>query len=165
MTSVRSSKIMAALLAVMLMLTLLSTTVFATDSEPVAAPADTTAGAASSAADPDDSAAPSDTGASGSDKKDEDNSINWDLIISLSIIGLAVVLFVIFYFANNKFHDRVNKFCREYKSELGKVVWSPARDVKQNTLVVIVIVAATALIIGVLDFVFSKGIISLGSLF
>ncbi|MCQ2354707.1 MAG: preprotein translocase subunit SecE [Clostridia bacterium] len=178
MTSVRSSKLMAVILAVMLMLTLLSATAFATDAEPAAdestavsaentaEPAgDSTVAADESAADDTAADTTADTAAADSDDGDNKKSVNWDLIISLSIIGLAAVLFVVFYFANKKFHERVNKFFREYKSELKKVVWSPARDVKQNTIVVIVIVAASALLIGVLDFLFSKGIIALGSLF
>lgn len=171
MTSVKFSKILAVILAAMLMLTLLTTAVFATDADADAENTPASSEAAESSAEPDETEAPADNADetkapadSSDDKKDEKKSLNWDLIISLSIIGLAVVAFVVLYFAVPKFHARVNTFCREYKSELGKVVWSPLRDVKQNTAIVIIIVAVSALLIGVLDFIFSKGIIGLGSL-
>ena len=54
---------------------------------------------------------------------------------------------------------------RSIKSELKKVVWSPKREVKKNTVIVLVFVAAFAILIGLLDFLFSKGIIALGKLF
>ena len=177
MTSVRFNKLLAVLLAAMLMLTLLSTFAFAAD---LGAEADGAATAAEGADEaPEDDAEPAEeedeaedkdetpaaTDKATDDKKDEKKPLNWDLIISLSIIGLAAVTFVILYFAWPKFKDAVNKFFRDYKSEMGKIVWSSWADVKKNTAVVIIIVAFFAITIGVLDFVFGQGIAALGKLF
>ncbi|MBO7375772.1 MAG: preprotein translocase subunit SecE [Clostridia bacterium] len=90
--------------------------------------------------------------------------INWDLIITLSVIGLAVIVFFIFFFANKKFNARVKKFIKEISSELKKVVWSPWRDVKKNTVIVLVVSLGAALLIFILDMLFSKGLSALTTL-
>ena len=72
---------------------------------------------------------------------------------------------LVLYFVNPKFKKKMQDFSRSIKSELKKVVWSPAKDVKKNTVIVLVFVALFAIMIGLLDFVFSKGIIALGKLF
>ncbi|MCQ2427633.1 MAG: preprotein translocase subunit SecE [Clostridia bacterium] len=168
MTSVKLSRLTALFLAVMLMFTLTAISIGATDvtasspEETTAAPADTTAAPAET------TAAPAETTSSSSgsttDKKEEKKGINWDLIVTLAVIAIAVIVFVIFYFAKASFREKVQKFCRDYKSELKKIVWSPARDVKRNTIAVIVIALAFALAIGLLDLVFSKGIGSITDL-
>lgn len=168
MTSVNTRRIMTVLLTVALMLSLLTVAVNATGDvttvspETTAAPAETTAAPGETTAAPGETtAAPETTAAAG----DDEGGPNWDIIITLSVIGLAVVVFIVLYFVLAKFRVWVQTMAREYRSELKKVVWSPWRDVKRNTLVVIVIVAASALVIGLLDFVFSQGIIALGGLF
>lgn len=164
MTSVRFSKLLAVLLAAILMLTLLPTFVFAAEdgaeNDTNAADVSATEAAPTEDKDPDAEEEPDDPA-----EPEKKKAPNWDLIISLSIIGLAVIVFVILYFAVPKVRDAVNKFFREYKSELGKIVWSSWSDVKKNTAVVIIIVAAFSLMIGVLDFLFAKGIAGLGLLF
>lgn len=94
----------------------------------------------------------------------EKKDLNWDLIITLGVIGVAVIVLLLLYLFNVKFRERVKKFFREYKSELKKVVWSPARDVKKNTIVVIVVALAFAIAIGILDVVFSRGFSSITNL-
>ena len=94
----------------------------------------------------------------------EKKDLNWDLIITLGVIGIAVIVLLLLYLFNVKFRERVKKFFREYKSELKKVVWSPARDVKKNTIVVIVVALAFAIAIGILDVVFSRGFSSITNL-
>jgi len=64
-----------------------------------------------------------------------------------------------------KLGERIKKFFRDYKSELKKIVWCPWKQVKNNTVVVIVIVVLTGAAIGVLDFGFGKTITALGGLF
>ncbi len=80
------------------------------------------------------------------------------------MIGIALIVFFSFYLFKPAFREKVKKFFRDYKSELKKIVWSPARDVKKNTIVVIIIAVVFALIIGGLDILFSKGIGSLTDL-
>ncbi|MBO4792308.1 MAG: preprotein translocase subunit SecE [Clostridia bacterium] len=95
---------------------------------------------------------------------DKTKEINWDLIVTLAVIGIALIVFFSFYLFKPAFREKVKKFFRDYKSELKKIVWSPARDVKKNTIVVIIIAVVFALIIGGLDILFSKGIGSLTDL-
>ena len=54
---------------------------------------------------------------------------------------------------------------RGFKSELKKIVWPSWKQVLKNTLVVLVVVVICAIIIGVLDYAFSQGIIALTKLF
>ncbi|MBQ8510228.1 MAG: preprotein translocase subunit SecE [Clostridia bacterium] len=62
------------------------------------------------------------------------------------------------------FIERVKKFFREYKSELKKVVWATREVTLNNTLLVVVSVAVVSVVIGVLDFAFSTGLVALGKL-
>jgi len=183
MTSVKLSKLTAVILSVVLMLSLVVVPAFAEaalgmvagaaeneDAEDgiayVAASAETDAetDAQTEAATDAQTEAETDAEAKAADDDEEESSFNWDLWISVGIIALAVVVFFGFFAFSAKFRERVKKFFREYKSELSKVVWSPLSDVKKNTLVVLVISLGAAILIGILDFVFSKGIIALGSL-
>ena len=56
------------------------------------------------------------------------------------------------------FGEKVKSFFRVYKSELKKITWTPKETVRKNSIVVLVVVAATAAVLGVLDLVFTKGI-------
>ena len=56
------------------------------------------------------------------------------------------------------------KFLRSLKSEFKKISWSSWKDVRKNTLVVLVVVIAVAILIGIVDVLFSKGIIALDNL-
>ena len=94
----------------------------------------------------------------------EAKEINWDLIITLSVIGLLIIVFFIFFFANPGFRAKVKKLCKDLSSELKKVVWSPWRDVKKNTVIVIVVSLGAALLIFILDMLFSKGLAALTTL-
>ena len=60
--------------------------------------------------------------------------------------------------------SRIKSFARSIKSEAKKISWSPWTDVRKNTLVVVVVIAACAIALFVVDFVFRTGIGLLGSL-
>ncbi len=173
MTSVRSFKSLSAILVLVLMLSLLSLNVFATDGtttapEGTGAPetaADTSADTAADTAGETTAADTTpETTSAASDDKDK-KAFPWDAVISFGIVALIIIVLLILYFVNPKFKKKMQDFTRNIKSELKKVVWSPAKDVKKNTVIVLVFVALFALMIGLLDFVFSKGIIALGKLF
>ena len=159
MTSVRFFKTLAAFLALALMLSLCSLSIFADEPDANAAE-----GEATTAAPDETTAAPADetTAASGDD---HDHGFPWDAVISFGIVIIAIIVLLIVYFVNPKFKEKVQNFFRSVKSELNKVVWSSKDDVKKNTVVVLIFVAAFAVLIGLLDFLFSKGIIALGKLF
>lgn len=50
---------------------------------------------------------------------------------------------------------RIAKAWREYISEMKKVVWMSGKDVKKNTILVVVSVLALSIAIGLVDYVFS----------
>ena len=63
------------------------------------------------------------------------------------------------------FGQRISKFFRDYGSELKKVTWSPWKDVKTNTLLVIASIAVIGVIIFVLDLGFSEIISLIGKIY
>lgn len=159
----KTSKILAVILAAMLMLTLLTANVFADEVTGEAA-AETTAEVAGDATE-----APAedehDHDHEGETEDEHDHSINWvDIIVSASIIVLGAVAFVICYFAIPSFQEKVKKFFSDYKSELKKVTWSSKEDVRRNTLTVIVVIVALVIVIAILDMIFSGGIEALSHL-
>ena len=163
MTSVRFFKTLAAYLALAQMLSLCSLSIFADEPE-----ATTAEGEATTAAPDETTAAPADETTAASDDDhdhDHDHGFPWDAVISFGIVIIAIIVLLIVYFVNPKFKEKVQNFFRSLKSELNKVVWSSKDDVKKNTIVVLIFVAAFAVLIGLLDFLFSKGIIALGKLF
>ena len=167
----KTSKIFAVILAAMLMLTLLTANVFADEVTGEAA-AETTAEVAGDAteAPAEETEAPAeddhdDHDHEGETEDEHDHSINWvDIIVSASIIVLAVLAFVICYFAIPSFKEKVKKFFSDYKSELKKVTWSSKEDVRRNTITVIVIIVALVIVIALLDMIFSGGIEALSHL-
>ena len=165
----KTSKILAVILAAMLMLTLLTANVFADEATGEAA-AETTAEVAGDAteAPAEETTAPADEhdhDHEGETEDEHDHSINWvDIIVSASIIVLGAVAFVICYFAIPSFREKVKKFFSDYKSELKKVTWSSKEDVRRNTITVIVVIVALVIVIAILDMIFSGGIEALGHL-
>ena len=166
----KTSKILAVILAAMLMLTLLTANVFADEATGEAA-AETTAEVAGDAteAPAEETEAPAEDDHDHEDETTEedehDHSINWvDIIVSASIIVLGAVAFVICYFAIPSFREKVKKFFSDYKSELKKVTWSSKEDVRRNTITVIVVIVALVIVIALLDVIFSGGIEALGHL-
>ena len=167
----KTSKILAVILAAMLMLTLLTANVFADEVTGEAA-AETTAEVAGDAteAPAEETEAPAeddhdDHDHEGETEDEHDHSINWvDIIVSASIIVLAVLAFVICYFAIPSFKEKVKKFFSDYKSEFKKVTWSSKEDVRRNTITVIVVIVALVIVIAILDVIFSGGIEALGHL-
>ena len=73
------------------------------------------------------------------------------------LIALAVLIIV--------YRAKIPTWWKGLKSECGKITWCPKEKLKKNTFVVVIIILVIALAIGVLDFVFSRGMILLGDLF
>ena len=61
--------------------------------------------------------------------------------------------------------SRIAAFFRSIKSEIKKISWSPASDVRKNTIVVLVVLIVCAIALAIVDFVFLQGITALGNLF
>ena len=72
------------------------------------------------------------------------------------LIALAALILV--------YRGKIPSWWKGLKSECGKITWCPKDKLKKNVFVVIIIIVAIAAAIGVLDFVFSRGMILLGEL-
>ncbi len=77
------------------------------------------------------------------------------LIITLSVIAVIVVVATIVAI---KKREKLAAFFRSVKSEMKKIVWSPKDQTRKNFWVVMIICIAVTILIGILDFVFGKGI-------
>ena len=82
-------------------------------------------------------------------------------IVSLIILGVLIIVGAVYCIKNR---EKVGKFLRSLKSEFKKISWSSWKDVRKNTLVVVVVVVAVAIVIGGVDFLFSRGILAMKSL-
>ena len=183
MLKLKLNRTAIALIAVVLMLSVFSMTAFAEDllisPNPNAASSDgetvvtdeaveETTGASESNATVEETNKASETNAetkaptTGEDKKEEEKKgLTTGDIVSLAILGVVIIIVAIYCIKNR---EKVGKYFRSLRSEFKKIVWSPWNQVRKNTLVVIVVVVAIALIIGIADYIFSNGIRSLGNL-
>ena len=83
-------------------------------------------------------------------------------IINLSVGALIVLILGILAIKNRA---KIPTWWKSLKSECGKITWCPKDKLKKNVFVVVIIILVIAAAIGVLDFVFSRGMILLGDLF
>ena len=63
-----------------------------------------------------------------------------------------------------KLSQRIGKMLREYKSELGKIVWYNREQTFKSSVIVIISIVAVSAFISALDFGFSSALMWLGSL-
>jgi len=96
------------------------------------------------------------------EKEEEKKGMTLGDIISLAILGVVIILIVVYCLTHK---EKVGKLFSGLKSELKKIVWTPWNQVRKNTLVVLVVIIAAAIVIGVLDLLFHNGIVELGKLF
>ena len=92
------------------------------------------------------------------EEEEEKKGMSTFNIISLIILGLLAIVGVIYCLMNR---EKVGKFLRSLRSELKKISWSTWKDVRKNTLVVILVVVAIGLLIAGVDFLFSRGILAM----
>lgn len=95
------------------------------------------------------------------DDTTEDTGLGLGFWISMGVLGVLIIVGVFF---GIKYREGLVKWLRSYKSEIKKIVWMPWPDVRKNTIVVIVVIVVLGILIAMLDYVFSKGIIALGNL-
>ena len=86
----------------------------------------------------------------GEEEKDYTN-----LIITLAVLAVIIIAGVVLAIINRV---KLKAFLRSVKSEMKKVVWSPADQTRKNFLVVMVICVAVIILVAVLDIAFGKGI-------
>ena len=98
------------------------------------------------------------------------------LAIGVVIIAVLLVLAILFITVKDDgtagkdggkvpFRIRGKRYFRSTKSEAKKVVWTPVKTVRKNTIVVLIVMLVFAVVIVLLDWVLSQGIISLAGLF
>ena len=85
--------------------------------------------------------------------------------ITLFVIIALIIAAVILSRTKTKLGQKIAKFFRDYKSEIQKISWYSPKETAKATGVVLVFIIALAIAIGVLDFLFSKGIQLLAGLF
>ena len=83
-------------------------------------------------------------------------------IVSLVILGVVVIAVAVYCIIKR---EKVGSFFRSLKSEFKKISWSPWNQVRKNTIVVIIVVVAIAVLVGLLDLLFNQAIVALGRLF
>lgn len=83
-------------------------------------------------------------------------------LVSLILFGIVVIAVVVYCIVKR---EKVGAFCKSLKSEFKKITWSPWSQVRKNTIVVLIVVISLAIVIGVADLIFMKGITALSVLF
>lgn len=82
--------------------------------------------------------------------------INGIIIGAIIVIGVALII---------KFREKLGAFMRSVKSELKKIVWSSKTQTRKSFLVVVVVAIAVALLLFIVNTAFTNGISMLADLF
>ena len=87
---------------------------------------------------------------------DDGNKIDTkEAIINLSVGGVLLVALIALCIV---FRKKIPTWFRSVKSECKKIVWCPKDQLKNSTIVVLITIIALAVVIGLLDLAFMKGI-------
>ena len=84
------------------------------------------------------------------------SNIPWKLIITVAVIIVIVAVLFILTRTNTKLGQKIAKFFKDYKSELKKITWMSWKDLVKATATVLVILAVAAIFVGLLDWGFSS---------
>ena len=162
MTVTTKRSLIACLLSLVLVVSLFTVGVFATDVTTTSTEDVTTTVEGTTAATEDSSESTSETETEAVVDTSKVDATKRALLINGIIIGVIVIVGVVLYI---KFRVRLNNFFRSVKSELGKVVWSSKEQTRKGFLVVIVVTVIFAVGLWVIDYAFSYGISALNNLF
>ena len=88
----------------------------------------------------------------------EEQGLSTTAIVWIVIGGVLVVAGVVL---GIKYREKIVKALRVYKSEFKKVSWLSWKDTRKSSLVVLVVLAACALVICLLDLGLSKGLLAM----
>ena len=162
MTIIKRRSLIALILSLVLIVSLFTFGVSATD--------ETTTAAATESVSETTSAEETTTKAEETTTEDivaaELEKIKADKTTTLIINGviIAVIVLIIAVVAI-KFRKKLGDFMRSVKSELKKIVWSSKENTRKGFLVVIVVAVSVAILLGLIDLAFNTGISMLASLF
>ena len=177
------NKILAIVLAVLFIVSVLSVTAFAEDTEtgdePITLTATGSDDSESTEGEGDDIATPpadsegktgEETGSTGEvtttgttettdTTKTEKNWFekNSGLVIAIAIVlGIAIIFFIVFA-VSPKFREKVKKFWKDYNAEFKKLVWPTKQQLIRNSSVVLITIVVAGALLALLDLGFSKG--------
>ena len=152
-----TKRVLVFITLIALVMSLLSITCFADTESP-------NAGSESSAVTeaPNDSETTAGTtaGTTASEDKDEakpGDSILWTLI-PLGVVLVAVAVCAVIFLGIPKRREKTLKFLRSLKSEWKKISWYSWKQTLKGTAVVVIISVIIAIVVGLLDLGFTKGI-------
>ncbi len=165
-------KILAALLALAVLLSFSSVIAFAEEADDSAASTEAVSDESKDEASSDETSAETkaddeskkDTTTSTTEKKDdeeEDHFVLYTGLITLAII-LVIAICVVVWILKDK--ERALKTWRSFKSEFKKIVWAEKHETLKKTIIVVVALVVFGAVIGLLDYLFSFAIVSLGKL-
>ncbi len=89
----------------------------------------------------------------------------WARVITLIVIVVLILVAFILSKTNTKLGLKINKFFKEYWSEIKKVSWLSPKETLKATGIVLVFIIAAAVAIGLLDFGFTKLVELLANIF
>jgi preprotein translocase subunit SecE len=82
--------------------------------------------------------------------------VNLALIITGALVLSTVAAGVVWRGPVLAFAGRTVNYVRDVRAELRKVSWPTWDDLRKSTMVIIIFVIAIGILIGVMDFIFSK---------
>jgi preprotein translocase subunit SecE len=82
--------------------------------------------------------------------------VNVGFIVFGAVVLAAVASLVMWREPVLGFAGRTVSYLREVRTELGKVTWPTWDDLRKSTVVIILFVIAIGILIGILDWIFSK---------
>ncbi len=160
-------KILAALLAVAVMLSFTMVTVFAEEATETVADssADTTEETkAETKAETEDEHKHDSSEKEDSKTDKEKEAEKFLLMTGLVTLGIIVVVLICVAVWALKDKERALKTWRSFKSEFKKIVWADRHQTTKNTILVILAVVVFGAAIGLVDYLFSLGVVGLGKL-
>ncbi len=162
-----TKSLIALLLSLFVICSFMTVSVFATGeesttvSESSSTEAETTTAAESSTTAA-ESTSETESGTVAAGTTDEKKGMSQELIVNLIIVAVIIVAGVVLCIV---FRAKLIPFMLAVKSDRKKISWQSWKDTRKNTLVVLVVVIAAALMIFILDYGFSNGVKELANLF
>ncbi len=83
---------------------------------------------------------------------------NSGLVIVLAVLVGLVIIFFVIWFASPKFREKFKKFWKDYNAEFKKLVWPTKQQLARNSAVVLVTIIVSSALLALLDLGFQKGI-------
>ena len=152
-----TKRVLVFITLIALVMSLLSITCFADTESPNAS---SESSAVTEAPNDSETTAGTTAGTTASEDKDEakpGDSILWTLI-PLGVVLVAVAVCAVIFLGIPKRREKTLKFLRSLKSEWKKISWYSWKQTLKGTAVVVVISVIIAIVVGLLDLGFTKGI-------